>query len=188
CSCRRGHACKSERRRNRWPKLRVATSRTLLRACDCDHYRGRRPDRPIWRSAGQGSAEAANDLGFLYDNGQGVPEDHAEAARWYRRAADQGNPDAEFNLGSLYDMGQGVPQDHAEAVRWFRKAAGHGDLDAAFDLGVMYEEGQGRATIRRRPVGIVRPRKGALPLRKRPWPPCTRRAAASRKISTKQLA
>jgi TPR repeat protein len=46
-----------------------------------------------------------------------VPEDHAEAARWYRRAADQGNPDAEFNLGSLYDSGQGVPQDHAEAAR-----------------------------------------------------------------------
>ena len=88
----------------------------------------------------------------------------------------------------MYRDGKVVHQDYAEAVRWFRKAAGHGDLDAAFDLGVMYEEGQGRATIRRRPVGIVRPRKGALPLRKRPWPPCTRRAAASRKISTKQLA
>ena len=29
-------------------------------------------------------------LGLLYHFGEGVPQDHAEAARWYRRAAMQG--------------------------------------------------------------------------------------------------
>jgi TPR repeat protein len=26
----------------------------------------------------------------MYDNGKGVPQDHAEAAKWYRTAAEQG--------------------------------------------------------------------------------------------------
>ena len=74
-----------------------------------------------------------------------MPEDHVEAARWYRKAARQGNLQAEFNLGALYDIGQGVPLDHAQAARWYRKAARRGIIDAQFNLGVMYEEGQGVA-------------------------------------------
>ena len=56
-------------------------------------------------------------LAFSYDSGQGVLEDHVEAARWYRKAARQGDLEAEFNLGALDDIGQGVPVDHAEAAR-----------------------------------------------------------------------
>jgi len=59
-----------------------------------------------------------------------VPEDHVEAARWYRKAARQGNLQAEFNLAALYDIGQGVPLDHAEAARWNRKVARRGIIDA----------------------------------------------------------
>ena len=28
----------------------------------------------------------------MYDNGQGVPQDYAQALTWYRKAADQGIP------------------------------------------------------------------------------------------------
>ena len=43
----------------------------------------------------------------MYDDGQGVAQNYAEAARWYRKAADQGNASAQLNLGVSYYDGQG---------------------------------------------------------------------------------
>jgi TPR repeat protein len=40
--------------------------------------------------AEQGYASAQYNLGRMYANGDGVPEDDAEAVRWYRLAAEQG--------------------------------------------------------------------------------------------------
>ena len=37
-----------------------------------------------------GDASAQNSLGELYDKGQGMPQDQAEAVEWYRKAAEQG--------------------------------------------------------------------------------------------------
>ena len=70
----------------------------------------------------------------MYTNGLGVPEDDAEAVRWYRMAAAQGNASAQFILGGIYANGNGenVPQDDAEAVRWFRMAAEQGLASAQF--------------------------------------------------------
>jgi uncharacterized protein len=90
-----------------------------------------------------GSMKAQRDKGDMYFLGQGVPQDSAEAARWYRKAADQGDAISEYILGVLYDEGQGVTQDYAEAARWFRKAADQGDADAQFRLGDTYRQGQG---------------------------------------------
>ena len=66
----------------------------------------------------------------MYLHGQGVPENAAEAARWYRLAAEQGYADAQEVLGILYLNGNGVPFDCAEAVKWLRKAAGQGSESA----------------------------------------------------------
>ena len=70
----------------------------------------------------KGLASAQSNLGVKYANGEGVPQDDAEAVRWYRVAAAQGHASAECNFGIRYANGEGVPQDHAEAVRWFRLA------------------------------------------------------------------
>src|SRR5438874_281250 len=43
--------------------------------------------RPL---ADQGDAVAQARLGLLYQLGEGVPQDYAEAVKWYRLAADQG--------------------------------------------------------------------------------------------------
>jgi TPR repeat protein len=51
----------------------------------------------------------------MYDNGEGVPQDKAEAVRWYRLAADQGDAQAQTNLGVKYAMGEGVLQDNVQA-------------------------------------------------------------------------
>lgn len=96
--------------------------------------------RPL---ADQGDARAQSNLGLMYAEGKGVPQDFAEAVRWYRKAADQGYARAQSNLGLKYDDGQGVPQDYAEAVKWYRKAADQGYARAQFNLGDMYAEGKG---------------------------------------------
>jgi peptidoglycan hydrolase-like protein with peptidoglycan-binding domain len=72
-----------------------------------------------------------------------VPQDDAEAVKWYRKAADQGSAAAQNHLGLMYDNGRGVPQDDAEAVKWYRKAADQGDARAQNNLGTMYETGRG---------------------------------------------
>ena len=79
----------------------------------------------------------------MYDNGKGVPQDYAEAVKWYRLAADQGKASAQYNLGVMYERGQGVPHDYAEAVKWYRLAAEQGDDDAQSNLGIMYKYGDG---------------------------------------------
>lgn len=62
-------------------------------------------------------------MGLRFAEGDGVAQDYAEAARWYRRAAEAGHVLAQRNLGFLYASGKGVPRDFAEAERWFDKAA-----------------------------------------------------------------
>ena len=52
--------------------------------------------------------QARNNLGLMYGNGKGVPQDHKEAVKWYRKAADQGNAYGQNNLGTMFQNGQGV--------------------------------------------------------------------------------
>ena len=97
----------------------------------------------VKKAAEQGHAAAQFNLGVMYDNGDGVPEDDAEAVRWYHQAAEQGLALAQSNLGVMYENGEGVPEDDAEAVRWYHQAAEQGYADAQFNLGVMYANGEG---------------------------------------------
>ncbi len=100
-----------------------------------------------WGDYGQEAIESANrenlarayyNLGFMYHNGQGVPQDYAEAVTLYRKAAEQGNAIAQINLGFMCHNGQGVPQDYAEAVTLYRKAAEQGYAQAWNNLGWLY--------------------------------------------------
>ena len=68
--------------------------------------------------AERGNPVAQTYLGFLFENGRGVPQNYTEAAMWYRRAAEQGDSLAQYSLGLLYDRGQGVPRDIVEASKW----------------------------------------------------------------------
>ncbi len=79
--------------------------------------------------ADQGHAYAQNNLGWMYASGEGVVEDDAEAAGWYRLAADQGHAGAQLNLGVMYANGEGVLQDNVTAHMWFNIAGANGDED-----------------------------------------------------------
>ncbi len=93
--------------------------------------------------AENGSANAQFNMGAIYDNGDGVPEDDAEAAKWYQQAAEQGHVNAQFNLGVMYANGEGVAKNAAEAANWYRKAADQGDHRAQYNLGALYANGEG---------------------------------------------
>ena len=94
-------------------------------------------------AADAGDTDAMSNLGLLYENGQGVPQDCAKAAELYQKAADAGNPRALKYLGVLYKNGWGVPQDYAKAAALFQKAVDAGVTTAIFHLGVLYKNGQG---------------------------------------------
>ena len=66
-------------------------------------------------------------MGVMYNNGQGVRQDHAEALGWYRKATEQGHAEAQYNLGLMYYKGEGVRQDLALAQEWFGKACQNGN-------------------------------------------------------------
>ena len=81
--------------------------------------------------AEQGDARSQRNLGFMYDNGRGVPKNYKLAANWYRKAAEQGHTRAQFNLGVMYSNGQGVPRNYTLAYMWWSLAAASGNEDAA---------------------------------------------------------
>ena len=83
------------------------------------------------KAAESDNALAQTNLGLMYYNGQGVPQDYAEAMKWYRLAADQGDALAQTNLGLMYYKGKGVPPDYAEAYLWSLVAAASGYAVAA---------------------------------------------------------
>jgi hypothetical protein len=93
--------------------------------------------------AEQGDADAQYRLGWMYEKGEGVPQNDKTALKWYTLSAKQGNVLAQYNLGVMYRDGQGVLQDDKTAVKWFRLAADQGDAPAQYNLGVMYDNGQG---------------------------------------------
>lgn len=86
----------------------------------------------IWLALGrQGNATAQNNLGAMYDKGQGAPQSYPEAIRWYRLAAEHGHTLAQNNLGVMYANGLGVPQDLVTAHMWVSLAAAQGNQAAA---------------------------------------------------------
>ncbi len=70
-----------------------------------------------------GNHVAKVNFGLMYAEGRGVPQDYAEAVRWYRLAADQGDAVAQSFLGLMYAEGQRVLQDYGQAHMLFNLAA-----------------------------------------------------------------
>ena len=73
--------------------------------------------------AERGSPDAQTYIGYMYQNGFGVPRNYIAAAGWLNEAAQQGQPTAQFLLGLLFDKGYGVPQDWVQAEFWLILAA-----------------------------------------------------------------
>ena len=86
-----------------------------------------------------GNMEAQLDLGVMYYNGKGVPQDYVKAIEWYEKAADQESADAQMNLGYIYQQGLGVRQDKMKALELYKKAERQqNDARAQILLGNLY--------------------------------------------------
>ena len=70
------------------------------------------------------------DLGLQYEKGDGVHQNYAMAAYWFRRAAERGEAPAQAKLGHIYEKGLSVPQNNILAHMWLNLAALQGTEDA----------------------------------------------------------
>ena len=89
--------------------------------------------RETLQLAERGNVQAQFNLGMMYENGQGVRQDDAEAVKWYRQAAEKGYAKAQYNLGAMYFTGRGVHQDFHLSKEWFGKAC-DGGIQVGCDL------------------------------------------------------
>ena len=98
----------------------------------------------IWRKhAEAGDGQAMNNLGVLYDLGQGVEPDTGRALHWFAESAKTGHPSGMSNYGRMLEQGRGIEANPAEAARWFDLAARQGQPEAQYNLGMLYELGRG---------------------------------------------
>ena len=86
--------------------------------------------------AKQGNASAQNWLGYMHENGIGIPQDYKTAIKWQTLAAEQGHEYAQFTLGVMYEYGYGVSPDNKVAEKWYTLAAeqGHGGAQERLDV------------------------------------------------------
>ena len=112
--------------------------------------------------AEQGNPDAQLMLGFMYDQGQGVPQDFAQMEKWYRRAAKQGSIAAQSTLRLMEERGEmekwhraeteprnaadppnlGLMEERSEKEKWHRGAAEPRNAAAQPNLGLMEEIGR----------------------------------------------
>lgn len=79
-----------------------------------------------------------NDLGYVYERGQGVKRDVQEGQKYYRLAADQGSLEAQYNLGTI----SLEKNNEKDAYKWYLMAAKKGHAMAQNNLGTIYATGR----------------------------------------------
>lgn len=97
---------------------------------------------PCTKEAEGGHAVAQRILGQMYDKGNGVAEDPAEAVTWYRKAATT-DAEARFLLSNALARGRGAVRNDAESVVLLREAAAAAYLPAQQELAYRLENGTG---------------------------------------------
>ena len=105
--------------------------------------RERQLEQQLLEHAEQGDAQAQYEVGRRFWNGDGVDQDHKQAADWFDRAARQGLAAAQCALGLCYERGDGVEQDMWQAAAWYQWAAQQDDVEAQLHLSECYEKGRG---------------------------------------------
>ncbi len=79
--------------------------------------------------ANRGDTEAECELGYRFDNGLDVEQDHREALRWYLKASGKGNADAFLAAAEIYYWGHGGSRDREKSQWFFLKACSCFDRD-----------------------------------------------------------
>jgi len=96
----------------------------------------KRAFRYFHKAAVAGMAEAQNNVGVAYANGEGVKRDMQKALHWFNEAANQENSEALCNLGMLFDE---VEKNWKKAFEYFCRAAKKNNPLALCYLGICYK-------------------------------------------------
>lgn len=78
------------------------------------------------KAADSGNAWAINNIGVMYQEGQGVEQSHEKAREYFIKAADGKNYFGYHNLAIQHFKGYGVPVDQQEAFKWLKKCMAEG--------------------------------------------------------------
>ena len=115
----------------------------LIGLADIHMRQGRKEEavKLLTKAATLGNPMAMNNLGFCYQNGQGVHMDKEIAVYWYQKAVD-GNYDlACQNLAICYRDGIGVEKNPAKMVEILQKGVQLGNVFCMYQLGIFYKQG-----------------------------------------------
>jgi TPR repeat protein len=100
----------------------------------------------VKRTADEIGPRASNDalveIAEMYEKGDELPQNRAEAAKWYRKGVDRKDPLAMVRLASLLVSGVGVPQDYAQALQ-LCQAVAKDYAPARFCVGYFFQHGLG---------------------------------------------
>lgn len=94
-------------------------------------------------SVNKGNLDAWADIGYMYDNGQGVAKDASYAVSCYIKGAEVGRLLAQTQLGLSYYYGVGTDVNYGRAYYWLDMAASRDDKQAFPVLGMCYLKGLG---------------------------------------------
>jgi len=87
-------------------------------------------------AADQGNALAQFNLAMMYELGQGMEPDCAEATKWFLKAAEQGDAGGQLQMGkrchrgSFAPLAQDARESRIEAYKWFKLASAQGYRDS----------------------------------------------------------
>ncbi|QXO72613.1 tetratricopeptide repeat protein [Morganella morganii] len=87
-------------------------------------------------------------IGLLYEEGIGFPQNYVFARYWFEKAAEQNNADALFYLGSYYIHGSGVEKNKEKGLSLYKKASELGSPRAMNNLALQKkQEGKTESAI-----------------------------------------
>jgi TPR repeat protein len=81
-------------------------------------------------AAMENNSFAYNNIGVLYYDGNGVPENYLCTLKWYLKAV-EGNVhvDHSNNIGELFENGYGVPLNKYKALEWYCHRGDKADIN-----------------------------------------------------------
>lgn len=98
----------------------------------------------IYKQKEKTSGNACYELGYMYQNGQGVKASPEQAKYYYKSGALLGNKNAAWRFGLICKE----EMEYADAAKFFEQAAEAGQGMAMYELAKLYEDGMGVATSR----------------------------------------
>lgn len=93
----------------------------------------------IKKAADAGYSVACVDLGWLYENGQGVERDLTKAFEYYLKGVKKGNSIGLCNVGIFYEYGKGVGMDQEKAFAYYFASAEKKNPRGAYKVGYFYQ-------------------------------------------------